>query len=90
LAETDFREGDAETKTGLTYSTTDGISRARPALGALVVCIIQVTPVANVPDAWSILPLSLFSKDLVMKNFLALNASNRSAPLYRWRSERAG
>ena len=32
-------------KTELTYSTTGGISRAKPALGTLIVCIIQVPEV---------------------------------------------
>jgi hypothetical protein len=41
LAGTDSREGDETAKTDLTYSTTGGISRAEPALAALIVCIIQ-------------------------------------------------
>jgi len=42
LARTDSQEGDATAKTELTYSTTGGTRRAKPALGTLIVCIIQV------------------------------------------------
>lgn len=42
LAGADCREGDAAAKIEPTYSNTAGISRARPALRALIVCIIQV------------------------------------------------
>ena len=43
LTRTDSQEGDAIAKTELTYSTTGGTSRAKPALGTLIVCIVQVT-----------------------------------------------
>jgi hypothetical protein len=39
----DFWEDYKEAKIGLTYSTTSDISRVKHTLGALVVCIIQVT-----------------------------------------------
>lgn len=42
MAGTGSREGDEATRIELTYSTTGGISRAKRALGTLVVCIIQV------------------------------------------------
>src|SRR5260370_22560440 len=42
LAGSDFQEDEETPKSEPTYSTTSGISRAGPALGALVVCIIQV------------------------------------------------
>ncbi len=43
LAESDsWRDGEAA-KIELTYSTTGGISRAKPALGRLIVRIIQVS-----------------------------------------------
>src|SRR5205814_1387921 len=41
-AELDFQESDETAKLELTYSTTASISRAGPALGTLIVCIIQV------------------------------------------------
>jgi biopolymer transport protein ExbD len=42
LARTESQEGEATTKNDLTYSTTKGTSRAKPALGTLIVCMIQV------------------------------------------------
>jgi hypothetical protein len=43
MAGTGSREGDEATRIELTYSTTGGISRAKRALGTVVVCIIQVS-----------------------------------------------
>jgi hypothetical protein len=43
MAGTGSREGDEATRIELTYSTTGGISRAKRAVGTLMVCIIQVT-----------------------------------------------
>jgi hypothetical protein len=42
MAGTGSREGDEATRIELTYSTTGGISRAKRALGTVMVCIIQV------------------------------------------------
>ncbi|MGD1096280.1 MAG: hypothetical protein ABSB35_30345, partial [Bryobacteraceae bacterium] len=49
-AGSDSQENDEEAKTEPTYSTTSGISRARPALGALVVRIIQVKLAKEDPE----------------------------------------
>ena len=38
-----FREDDEAAKIELTYSTTSAVNRARPTLGRLIVCIIQVS-----------------------------------------------
>jgi hypothetical protein len=43
LAESDSREDGEAAEIELTYSSTGGISRAKPALGTLKVCIIQVS-----------------------------------------------
>jgi hypothetical protein len=47
-AGSDFQESDAAAKLELTDSTTANISRAEPALGTLIVCIIQVVASAEI------------------------------------------
>ena len=42
MAESDSRGDGEAAEIELTYSTTGGISRAKPALGTLKLCIIQV------------------------------------------------
>jgi alpha-D-ribose 1-methylphosphonate 5-triphosphate synthase subunit PhnI len=42
LAESTLRKGEEAAEIELTYSATGGISQAKPALGGLIVCIIQV------------------------------------------------
>jgi hypothetical protein len=72
LAGKDFREDDEAAKIELTHSTTSGINRVDPALGTLVVCIIQVTT----------------SYGAVEQSPLRLRLLPREATLLRLRSDR--
>jgi hypothetical protein len=53
LAKSDSRGDGEAAEIELTYSTTGGISRAKPALGTLKLCIIQVSQLQKQIDGLS-------------------------------------